>query len=42
VAARHTIVHGRAVVADGRLAVAGEEEMLRRHRAISERIQGEW
>jgi len=42
VAARHTVVHGRVVVSDGRLAVAGEEDMLRRHRAISERIQGEW
>src|SRR5436190_889669 len=40
VAARHTVVHGRTVVLDGRLAVPGEEHMLRRHRAISARIQG--
>jgi hypothetical protein len=35
-------VHGRVVVADGHVAIAGEDAMLRRHRAISERIQGEW
>jgi cytosine/adenosine deaminase-related metal-dependent hydrolase len=40
VAARHTVIAGRAVVRDGRLAVAGEEDMLARHRAISARIQG--
>jgi 8-oxoguanine deaminase len=40
VAARHTIVHGRPVVRDGRLAAAGEEAMLRRHAEISARIQG--
>jgi cytosine/adenosine deaminase-related metal-dependent hydrolase len=39
-AARHTVVHGRLVVEDGHLVPAGEEEMLRRHRAISARIQG--
>jgi cytosine/adenosine deaminase-related metal-dependent hydrolase len=41
VAARHTVVHGRAVVRDGRLTVPGEEAMLRRHAEISARIQGE-
>ena len=40
VAARHTVVHGRLVVEDGALAVAGVDEMLRRHRSISARIQG--
>jgi len=40
VSARHTVVNGRIVVEDGCLAVAGEEEMLRRHREISARIQG--
>ncbi len=39
VSARHTVVAGRVVVRDGQLAVAGEEEMLRRHRAVSERFQ---
>jgi len=38
-AARHTVVAGKAVVRDGRLAIAGEDDMLRRHRAISERVQ---
>ena len=38
-AARHTVVAGRPVVRDGRLAIAGEEEMLRRHRDISTRMQ---
>jgi cytosine/adenosine deaminase-related metal-dependent hydrolase len=40
VSARHTVVQGRVVVRDGTLAVAGEEDMLRRHAAISARIQG--
>jgi cytosine/adenosine deaminase-related metal-dependent hydrolase len=39
VAARDTIVHGRAVVRNGQLTVAGLEEMLREHRAISARMQ---
>ena len=39
VAARHTVVAGQVVVRDGRLAAPGEEDMLRRHRAISARIQ---
>ncbi len=38
--ARHTVVHGRVVVEGGRLTAPGEDEMLRRHRAISARIQG--
>jgi len=38
VAARHTIVAGELLVEDGRLAAAGVEEMLGRHR----RIAGEW
>jgi cytosine/adenosine deaminase-related metal-dependent hydrolase len=38
-AARHTIVAGRSVVKDGALTHAGLDEMLRRHRAISARIQ---
>jgi len=40
VAARHTVVAGRVVVRDGRLAVPGEDAMLQRHRTISQRIQG--
>jgi cytosine/adenosine deaminase-related metal-dependent hydrolase len=39
VAARHTVVAGRAVVRDGGLTLSGEEEMLRRHRGISQRLQ---
>ena len=35
IAARHTVVNGRAVVEHGRLVATGEEEMLCRHRAIS-------
>ena len=38
VAARHTIVAGELLVADGELTAAGVEEMLGRHR----RIAGEW
>jgi cytosine/adenosine deaminase-related metal-dependent hydrolase len=40
VAARHTVVAGRAVVRDGALTAAGVDEMLVRHRAISARMQG--
>jgi cytosine/adenosine deaminase-related metal-dependent hydrolase len=40
VAARHTVVHGAVLVEDGALAVAGVDEMLVRHRAISARLQG--
>ena len=40
VSARHTVVNGRLVVEDAHLVAPGEEEMLRRHRAISARIQG--
>ncbi|MCU1427397.1 MAG: amidohydrolase [Actinomycetia bacterium] len=40
-AARHTVVAGRVVVEDGHLAMPGEEPMLARHRAISERLQGD-
>jgi cytosine/adenosine deaminase-related metal-dependent hydrolase len=39
-AARHTVVNGSVVVENGGLARSGEEEMLRRHREISARIQG--
>ena len=39
VAARHTVVAGRTVVRDGRLAVPGERAMLARHRVISARMQ---
>jgi cytosine/adenosine deaminase-related metal-dependent hydrolase len=39
VAARHTIVAGRPVVSDGAVVHAALDEMLRRHRAISARIQ---
>jgi len=38
-AARHTIVHGRPVVVDGALTIDGTDDMLRRHRAISARLQ---
>jgi cytosine/adenosine deaminase-related metal-dependent hydrolase len=40
VTARHTVVDGRLVVEGGRLVAGGAEEMLRRHRDISARIQG--
>jgi cytosine/adenosine deaminase-related metal-dependent hydrolase len=39
VAARHTIVAGRTVVRDGQITAPGVDEMLRRHRDISTRIQ---
>ncbi len=38
--ARHTVVNGAVVVEEGKLVASGEEEMLRRHREISARIQG--
>ncbi len=40
VTARHTVVDGRLVVEGGRLVAGGVDEMLRRHREISARIQG--
>jgi cytosine/adenosine deaminase-related metal-dependent hydrolase len=40
VAPRHTIVAGQPVVTDGAIVRPGLEDMLRRHRAISARIQG--
>jgi cytosine/adenosine deaminase-related metal-dependent hydrolase len=39
VAARHTVVAGVPVVADGELAHPGLDEMLRRHRSVAARIQ---
>ncbi|GAC1517570.1 MAG: 8-oxoguanine deaminase [Acidimicrobiales bacterium] len=39
VAARHTIVHGRPVVEDGRLTAPGVEEMLARHRRLATALQ---
>jgi cytosine/adenosine deaminase-related metal-dependent hydrolase len=35
VAARHTVVNGRAIVRDGQLTMGGVEEMLARHRTIA-------
>ncbi len=40
VAARHTVVHGKLVVEDGAIVAPGEDDMLRRHRTLSARIQG--
>jgi cytosine/adenosine deaminase-related metal-dependent hydrolase len=40
VTARHTVVAGMAVVIDGALVHPGLEEVLRRHRAAAQRIQG--
>jgi cytosine/adenosine deaminase-related metal-dependent hydrolase len=40
VAARHTVVQGKLVVEDGVIVAPGEDDMLRRHRTISARIQG--
>jgi len=40
VSARHTIVAGRAVVADGELTHRGVAGMLTRHEAVSRRLQG--
>jgi cytosine/adenosine deaminase-related metal-dependent hydrolase len=39
ISARHTVVAGEVLVRDGQLAIAGEDDMLRRHRAISARLQ---
>lgn len=39
VAARHTVVHGRAVVRDGRLGSDRVDEMLAWHRRVAQRIQ---
>jgi cytosine/adenosine deaminase-related metal-dependent hydrolase len=39
VAARHTVVAGRMVVADGQLTHTGLDEMLRRHRSTALRLQ---
>ena len=41
VAARHTVVAGRAVVRDGELTATGLEDVLRRHRVASERLQAD-
>jgi cytosine/adenosine deaminase-related metal-dependent hydrolase len=41
VAARHTVVHGKVVVEDGAIVAPGAADMLRRHREISARIQGD-
>jgi cytosine/adenosine deaminase-related metal-dependent hydrolase len=38
-AARHTVIAGRPLVADGVLTVPGVEEMLARHRAAARRLQ---
>ena len=40
VAARHTVVAGVAVVADGELVAGGVDDMLRRHRVVAARLQG--
>ena len=40
VAARHTIVAGRALVRDGELTAPGVEEKLRSHALAAARIQG--
>jgi cytosine/adenosine deaminase-related metal-dependent hydrolase len=40
VSARHTVVHGRVVVEGAHLVAPGVEDMLRRHRVISARMQG--
>jgi cytosine/adenosine deaminase-related metal-dependent hydrolase len=39
IAARHTVVAGRAVVEDGALTVPGAGEVLRRHHAAAARLQ---
>jgi cytosine/adenosine deaminase-related metal-dependent hydrolase len=39
VGARHTVVAGRSIVTDGALVNSGVDDMLRRHRVISARIQ---
>jgi cytosine/adenosine deaminase-related metal-dependent hydrolase len=40
VAARHTVVAGRAVVRDGQLVATGVGDILARHRRVAARIQG--
>jgi cytosine/adenosine deaminase-related metal-dependent hydrolase len=40
VTARHTVVNGRVIVADGQISAPGLEEMLRRHAKISRAWQG--
>jgi cytosine/adenosine deaminase-related metal-dependent hydrolase len=40
VGARHTVVHGRTVVLDGRLVAARVPEMLAEHDRLARRIQG--
>jgi hypothetical protein len=40
VAARHTIVAGRAVVENGRLVSPAVDEILARHRKVSAAMQG--
>ncbi|HEY1278853.1 MAG TPA: amidohydrolase family protein, partial [Acidimicrobiales bacterium] len=40
VAARHTVVAGQVVVEDGALVAPELDDMLRRHRVISARVQG--
>lgn len=40
VAARHTVVAGRAVVEDGQLVAPGVQDVISRHRAAATRIQG--
>ena len=40
VGARHTVVAGRPVVTDGLVVHPGLEDMLRRHRTVSARVQG--
>jgi cytosine/adenosine deaminase-related metal-dependent hydrolase len=40
VAARHTVIAGRAVVRDGALVAAGGDDILRRHTVAAARIQG--
>jgi cytosine/adenosine deaminase-related metal-dependent hydrolase len=39
-APRHVLVGGEAYVANGQLQVLGQEDQLRRHRLIAQRIQG--
>jgi hypothetical protein len=40
VAARHTVIAGAAVVRGGDLVAPGIEDILRRHRVASGRLQG--
>ncbi|MPY91822.1 MAG: 8-oxoguanine deaminase [Acidimicrobiia bacterium] len=41
VAAHHTVVAGRPLVEGGELAAPGVEDVLRRHRAVAARMQGD-